>query len=247
MRRRVRDIFIVLFGTIIIAAGLKSCIVDAYKIPTDSMSGTLLAGDYILVNKFIYGARTPEQILFIPLPHVQLPKLRGVQRGDIIVFNFPGEPDELRAARSQFLVKRCVALPGDTVEIVNGNIIVNNYRTSNSFSQYTPSVPQFIVPFKGMIVDVDTASVFRWNIFIQREGHEVALREGKVNIDGREASSYVVEKNYYYVVGDNANNSYDSRHWGFVPEENILGKAAIIYWSKGEEGVRWDRIGMIVR
>ena len=247
MRRKVRDILLVLVGTIIIAAGLKSYVVDAYKIPTDSMSGTLLPGDYIFVNKIIYGVRIPEKILFVPLPNIQLPRLRDVQQGDIIIFNFPGEPDERYPASNQSLVKRCVALPGDTVEIINGNIIVNNYRTSNSFSQYTPQVSRFIVPFKGMNVDIDTASVYRWNVLIQREGHETAIHGDKIFIDGAVASSYSIEKNYYYVVGDNAGSSYDSRHWGFVPEDNILGKAAMVYWSKGEDGVRWERIGKVIK
>jgi signal peptidase I len=247
MRRMARDVLIVVVSATLLAAGLKSCVVDAYKIPTDSMSETLIAGDFVLVNKFIYGAYTPERILFIPLPQFQLPRLRSVQRGDIIIFNFPGELNELQLDGNQSLVKRCAALPGDTVEITGGNIIVNGYRTANSFSQYAPQTSRFIIPFKGMNIDIDTSSLRSWNIIIQREGHETAVHNGKCFIDGVETASYSVGKNYYYVVGDNANDSYDSRHWGFVPEENILGSVAMIYWSKDKERVRWERIGTIVR
>lgn len=246
-QRKVRDIVVVLIAVAIAAAGIKSCVVDAYKIPTGSMSGTLLPGDYILVNKFVYGAHTPEKFLFIPLPHFRLPKLRNVQRNDIILFSFPGEPDEVVPVERKFLVKRCVALPGDTLEIVNGNIIVNGFRSVNSFSQYLPDIAELIVPFRGMNIAVNPGSIKQWKIFIEREHHSIAGDGVHSMLDGKIISTYTVERNYYFVVGDNAVDSYDSRHWGFVPQDNIIGKAAIVYWSKGDRGVRWARIGTIVR
>lgn len=247
MRRKIRDVLIVLISTVLVAASLKSCVVDAFKIPTDSMRETLLAGDYLLVDKFIYGARTPEKIMYVPLPQIHFPRLTTVRSGDVIVFDFPGEPDEVFPLRHQQLVKRCMGLPGDTVEIANSNLIVNGFRAENSYSQFD-AVPFFaIVPYKGMVVRIDTTEVKKWDVFIQREGNSLAVDGDSVLIDGRAASEYTVRNNYYFVVGDNAPNSYDSRHWGFVPEGNILGKAMMIYWSKDEDGIRWKRIGMPVK
>jgi len=211
------------------------------------MSGALLPGDFVLVNKFIYGARAPEKILFIPLPHARLPKLRPVQRNDVIVFKFPGEPDEIFPSHKDFLVKRTVGLPGDTLEIAKGNIVVNGYRSANSFSEYHPLALKVVVPFKGLTILLDSASLKRWKVFIQREQHTVTEQNGKIFIDGNETALYSVERNYYYVVGDNAPESYDSRHWGFVPEENIVGKAVMVYWSRDNERIRWNRIGTIIK
>lgn len=247
MRRKVRDALIILFSTVVIATSLKSCVVDAFTIPTNSMSQTLLAGDYLLVNKFIYGARTPEKIAYIPLPQIRFPRLSSIRNGDIIVFDFPGEPNEVLPLHHQFLVKRCIGLPGDTVEIANANLIVNGYRAPYSFSQFD-TVPFFaVVPYRGMKIHIDSATIKRWGVFIQREGSSVAAGDGKISIDEAETSLYTVRNNYYFVVGDNAKNSYDSRHWGFVPEENIIGKAMMIYWSKDENGIRWERIGTVVK
>lgn len=247
MRRKIRDVLIVLFSTVLVAASLKSCVVDAFRIPTNSMSETLLAGDYLLVNKFIYGARTPEKILYIPLPQIHLPQFMPVRRGDVIVFDFPGEPDEVYPLKRQYLVKRCAALPGDTVEIVNTNLIVNGFRAENSFSQYDTVPFSAVVPYRGMNIPLDVVSVKKWIVFIQREGNTIAVENGKVIVDGAETKSYFVQYNYYFVTGDNVKNSYDSRHWGFVPEQNIVGKAMMVYWSKDETGVRWGRIGTVVR
>ncbi|MBI2429332.1 MAG: signal peptidase I [Ignavibacteriales bacterium] len=247
MRGKVRDVLIILFSTLVIAASLKSCVVDAFKIPTNSMSGTLLAGDYLLVNKFIYGARTPEKILYVPLPHIRFPQLTPVRHGDVLVFDFPGEPDELYPVHHHYLVKRCLGLPGDTVEIVNANLIVNGFRVPNSYSQFDTIPFLTVVPYKGMRIGIDSTTIKKWSVFIQREANTVTIEKEHIFIDDVETAEYTVQNNYYFVIGDNAKNSYDSRHWGFVPEENIIGKAMIIYWSKDENGIRWERIGTLVK
>ncbi|MHB1050529.1 MAG: signal peptidase I [Bacteroidota bacterium] len=247
MWRTVRDVLLVLFFTILFAAGLKSCVVDAYKIPTESMSETLRAGDFLLVNKFIYGARTPSSILFISLPQFSLPAIAPVSRGDVIVFEFPGEPEEVLPVRHQYIVKRCIALSGDTVEISNANLIVNGFRTARSFSQYDSVSFSAVVPYRGMQIPLDLSSFKRWNVFIQREGHRVDIAYDSILIDGIASPVYTVEQDYCFVVGDNARISYDSRHWGFVPVDNVVGRATIIYWSKDENGIRWNRIGNIIR
>jgi signal peptidase I len=247
MWRSARDVLLILFFTVLFAAGLKSCVVDAYRIPTESMSETLRAGDFLLVNKLIFGARSPSNVLYIPLPQFSLPALAPVSRGDVIVFEFPGEPEEVLPLRHQYIVKRCIALPGDTVEIANANLIVNGFRTARSFSQYDSISYSEIVPYRGMQVSLDRSSFNQWNVFIRREGHRVEIAHDTILIDGIASPVYTVARDYCFVVGDNAGNSYDSRHWGFVPLENVIGRAMMIYWSKDDNGIRWDRIGNIVR
>lgn len=245
--KSIRDSVIVVCLTVIFAFSLKSCVVDAVKIPTDSMSAVLQAGDYVLVNKFIYGARMPEQFLFLPLPQFRLPQVSSVQRGDVVLFNFPGEPDEAYPIGHQLLMKRCVGLPGDTVEIEHSNLIVNGYRAVNSFSQFDTIPFRVVVPYKGMTVALNEQALPQWSVFIQREGNNVTVNDDTMFVNGLPTQSYTVKKNYYFVVGDNAKNSYDSRHWGCVPEENIIGKAMMIYWARNADGIQWERIGTVVK
>ncbi len=210
------------------------------------MSETLVVGDYLLVNKFIYGARTPQKFLYISIPHVQFPKASDVHRGDVIVFEFPGEPNEVIQVRNLFLVKRCIGLPGDTIEIINGTVRVNGL-TARGLNNASKDFPATIVPAKGMTIDLDSASFSRWKVFVQREGSSIDLRNKTIVIDGQESSSYIVKKNYFFALGDNINNSSDSRAWGFIPEEYIVGKAMMIYWSKNDDGIQWNRIGTLIR
>jgi signal peptidase I len=246
MWRTIRDGAIIVFSTLFFAACLKSCIIDAYKIPTASMNETLVPGDYLLVNKFIYGARTPQKFLYISLPHFQFPKLSDIHRGDVIVFEFPGELNEVFPVRNLFLVKRCIGLPGDTIDIVNGTVRVNRL-SAGQLRKASTDFPVTIVPTKGMKIELNTATVAKWKVFIQREGSSVEQRNNALMIDGQESSSYTVKKNYYFALGDNINNSADSRVWGFIPEENVVGKAVIIYWSKTNDGIQWNRMGTLIR
>ncbi len=243
--RKIRSGITVVLLTIFFAAGLKSCVIDAYKIPTDSMSPALLAGDFLLVNKFLYGARTPKKFLFVPLPHVQLPALSAIRRGDVVVFEFPGEPNESIPVRHQFLVKRCVGLPGDTIDIVNGNIRVNGRRL-NFFGRAAAEFPAVVVPFAGMPIRLTETNIDRWKVFLRREGTVVERRAGKIFVNGVDTSMATVRRNYYFVLGDNINNSSDSREWGSVPEDFIVGKAMLVYWSRSESGIRWGRIGTLL-
>ncbi len=209
------------------------------------MSETLVAGDYLLVNKFMYGARTPQKFLYIALPHFQFPKLSDIHRGDVIVFEFPGEPNEVLPVRNLFLVKRCIGVPGDTIDIVNGTVRVNGLN-ARVLQKAFKDFPMTIVPHNGMTINLDSTTFAKWKVFIQREGSSVELRGNIMLIDGQKSSSYIVKKNYFFALGDNINNSSDSRVWGFIPEENIAGKAMMIYWSKYNDGIQWGRIGTLI-
>ena len=210
------------------------------------MTSTLQIGDYLLVNKFIYGARTPQKFLYLTLPQLQFPSLKKVQRGDVIVFGFPGEPNEVFPIRNLFLVKRCVGLPGDTIDIVSSQVRVNGLRM-DFYDHVEKNFSPVIVPNKGMTIAINSQNFLTWKVFIQREGNTVELRDRKIFINQTETTAYTIKKNYYFALGDNINNSSDSREWGCIPEENIVGKAMMIYWSKNNTGIQWDRIGSIIQ
>lgn len=161
-----------------LAMVIRTFIVQAFKIPTGSMRSTLLEGDLILVNKFIYGAK-------IPFTSLNLPLIRKPQKGDVVVFIYPNDP-------KKDFIKRLVAAEGETVEIRNGTIYINDQPLLES--------------------------VFN-RIYYYNRGDFAA--EGK---------KITVPKGHFFVLGDNSASSQDSRYWGFVPHENLLGKAIVIYW-----------------
>jgi signal peptidase I len=270
--------------TLLAALVLKLFVVEAYRIPSTSMENTLQVGDFLLVNKLAYGLHTPRRIPFtaISLSSFTLPLFRNIHRGDVIVFEFPGSREEVNPSESVNYIKRCIGLPGDTVEIRSGNVFINGIETSsplygrstthpanNSFRQYTEMFPEgsafndvnygpVIVPKRGDVLTINPASISRWRIFIEREGHTVQLNADAILIDGAATSSYRVERNYYFVLGDNRDNSMDSRYWGFVPSDHVIGEALFIYWSWDPEipvysvtekysTIRWDRIGTLIR
>lgn len=282
---RIREIGLLLGITILSAMVLKVFVIEACCIPSGSMENTLLVGDFLFVNKLIYGASTPRTIPFtsIAIPSFQLPGLADPKRGDVIVFQFPGERDELRPEKAVNFVKRCVAVPGDTVLIADRAVYVDgeehrppsdarmealcvrprgvpDYRMFPSGSGFNEdNYGPVIVPRKGDVIRLSPNTIDRWQVFIEREGHTVALgSNGAVLVDGTPQDSYRIEKDYYFVMGDNRDNSIDSRFWGYVPRDLIIGKAIMVYWSwdqrrsSGEflgrlTSVRWTRIGTFVR
>jgi signal peptidase I len=270
--------------TLLAALVLKLFVVDAYRIPSTSMENTLYVGDFLLVNKLAYGLHTPRRIPLTatPFSSFTLPLFRSVQRGDVIVFEFPGNRNEVKPSESVNYIKRCIGLPGDTIEIRSGKVFVNKIQTSfplhgrrtihtggNTFRKNTEMFPEsstfsdvdygpVVVPKRGDILKIDPASLSLWRIFIEREGHTVQFSADTLLIDGIQESSYRVQQDYYFVLGDNRDNSMDSRYWGFVPADHLVGEALFIYWSWDPEipvysisekisTIRWDRIGTLIR
>ncbi len=186
------DNFKQVLAAVVMALIIKTSIVEAYKIPSQSMEDTLLVGDFLLANKFVYGAR-------LPGVNWRLPSISDPEPGDVVIFIWP------RDGATKY-IKRCVAVPGDTVEIKNKVVFVNG--------------EEFPFPEYGKFID--TAANGRQVIQPRRPG----------GLDSRDNfGPYVVPPDCYFMMGDSRDNSYDSRYWGVVPEELILGEAMLIHWS----------------
>jgi len=257
-----------LFFAAIAALLIKTFLIETSRVPTGSMETTIKVGDFLFVNKFIYGSSSPRTIPFtnIVLPYFQLPAIREPERGDIVVFEYPGDRDMLYnydrndPAKNILVVnyvKRCIGVPGDTISIkekvvfVNGkegkrpaNIqYMNNYVTPagmpnpNIFPKDAPfnedNYGPVLVPKKGQVIKLTAENVEVWRTLIDREfGKNVVTVEGdKVLIDGKASDSYTIQKDYYFMVGDNRDDSADSRFWGFVSRDQVVGQAFMIYWS----------------
>ncbi len=373
-------IFAVLAATVI-----RSFAVEAYKIPTSSMEGSLLVGDFLFVSKMHYGPRVPMTPLAFPFAHQSMPKFLGgfkvysevfhlpyfrfpgftkIQRNDVVVFNWPADEGRPVDKKTNY-IKRCVAIPGDELQIKGGELFINGesafkpakmqfsytvtYKDKNSnfmkmidqinslkangnknqfyldlknkvkalmdlginisdirgdashtgmdnyflpkddavisklkslsfvedviLNEYSESqVAQGIfptdpvnypwnvdfygplrIPQKGETVELTTKNIRTFEVIIKTyEGHELDVHGGKIFIDGNEATSYTFEMNYYFMMGDNRHNSLDSRYWGFVPEDHIVGKGWFIWLSldsnKGWlKKIRWSRIMKPIR
>jgi len=264
---------------------LNSFVLASFEVPTGSMENEIMAGDFLFVNKFIYGGTTPRTIPFtnVRLPWFRVPALRDVRRGDVIVFEFPGQREEIQSPEFMFYLKRCVALSGDTVQVVNRILYVNGtpapiprnmkfnnfnprpqgYADPKIFPRDAPFNEDFwgpvVVPKKGDVVELNASTFPRWATFIGREGHRVRLDDrARVSVDGVPVTSYVVERDYMFGMGDNRDNSLDSRFWGFIPRENLVGTPMIVYWSWDPDlsltsivdkisSIRLGRIGTIIR
>jgi signal peptidase I len=232
------------------------------------MENTLLAGDYLLVNKFIYGAKAARHVPFssISLPFDVFPAIAHPKIGDVLVFELPSGQRDRITRESRTYVKRCVAGPGDTVTIKGSEVRVNGVAVplpaeshagglgSGSEGSFGPVV----VPKRGQSIRLTRENVGQWENVIAGEGHSVAVGpDGAIILDGTIADTYLIAKDYYFVLGDHREISLDSRLLGYIPADCIIGKAIVIYWSwdesKGSDfmerlsAIRWGRIGMMVR
>jgi signal peptidase I len=225
---------------LVIALLLKQFIFQAFRIPTGSMLETLQIGDYLFVNKFLYGAKTPERIrigkvtLLDGLPVLQLPAIRPPRQGDIIVFEYPRD-------RNLDYIKRCVAVAGDTVAVNDGVLTVNGEIYESNFGERNGDhscVPSWTAPEScpAPRAKHDQASYVR-----NQRNHEWPWTE--------EAKPYVVPDGHIFMMGDNRYNSMDSRYWGALDVNLIKGKAMFLYWSwNGDRHLpRLNRIGDIIR
>ena len=229
IREYIKSIIIALIA----AMFLKIFVIASCAIPTGSMKDTLLIGDALLANQFVYGIRTPNQIplINVNIPHVKLPALQQPQRGDIIIFKYPKD-DKLN------YVKRCIALPGQTVEIRNGDV-------------YVDGKPEGKKQFLKREYDLTEACYCLFYQINLENGKRYIIRhyEGLGNVQDNFGPLKVPE-GHYFMMGDNRDNSEDSRFWGCLPFDNIVAKPLIIYFSWNKDvplyrifsKVRWKRI-----
>lgn len=222
---------------LVIALILRVSVVQAYHVPTGSMKETILAGDYLLVNKFVYGVRTPDEVPFVNLkiPHFRLPAFKDPQPGEIVVFKFPPDP-------SQNYVKRCIAVAGQTVEVRQG-------------LAYIDGKPEGKCELIGKVWDDEESSHLMSYRITRPDGNSYVIRHYSNHYPESEyMEPIIVPEGHLFMMGDNRDNSYDSRSWGFVPRENIVGEALFVYWSSIQglplydvvHKIRWGRIGTLL-
>lgn len=374
---------------VIAATIIRTFVIEAYKIPTTSMEGSLLAGDFLFVSKLNYGARTPMTPVAFPFAHHtmpfnlgkayskivelgyhRLPGFENIQRGDIVVFNYPGDAyqnEERPIDKRENYVKRCVAVPGDTLIVKNKQLYINSiaqphYKnmqfdyvvhlngttlTAETFKNlginwyndfpevvfidangngqmgYSDEMGNPVAPISELyaqfqyylVNNKDSLSIlltndqldalkkvegvtkiepkatsviqgnwtysyiakyYKWNldnygpVVIPKKGMTVDLSipenliryaqtialydnsnakviDDKLVVDGQPVSSYTFNQNYYWMMGDNRHNSLDSRYWGFVPEDHVVGKPLFVWLSKdnfnpGLSSIHWNRM-----
>jgi signal peptidase I len=201
---------------------LRTLLIEAFRIPSSSMERTLLVGDFLFVNKALYGAE-------IPLIHTSLPAFRQPRRGDIVVFDSQTEPGVK-------VVKRLVGMPGDTLKMVHGVLYRDGVAQREPYVEHTDSLEDA------------TDSSMSWQL------HNVLPTVNKRTYQPTRDNwgPLVVPPDSFFVMGDNRDNSYDSRYWGFVPRPVIRGRPLVIYYSYDHDSwralpfltaIRWTRIG----
>ncbi len=205
------------FPIILIVFVMRSFLVEPFRIPSGSMMPTLLVGDLILVNKFTYGVR-------LPVAGTKILDVGEPERGDVVVFRYPQDP-------SLDYIKRVVGLPGDRVGYFNKTIYINGKPVAQE------EIGRYVGIGSGL---ASTGASHRLEKLGDTE-HEILI---ETNQRAREGE-FVVPEGEYFVMGDNRDKSNDSRFWGTVPEDHLVGKAFMIWmnWDSSAGGITWSRVG----
>ena|SRR3990167_3203086 len=209
------------FPVLLIVFLLRSFLYEPFRIPSGSLEPTLLMGDFILVNKFDYGIR-------LPVIHKKIFNMGSPKHGDIIVFRWPPNP-------SVDFIKRVIGLPGDRISYINKVLYINGQKMPQDFLQNAFSMDE---------TGAETPVLEKQENLLDIK-HDIFIDSTKSSLDFHDIE---VPKGMYFVLGDNRDNSADSRYWGFVPDKNIVGKAVLIWmsWDNADMHPRWNRIGKII-
>jgi len=236
---------------VLFALVLRGFVFEAFKIPTGSMIPTLLVGDHIFVNKFIYGIR-------IPFTETYLVEFARPQRGEVIVFTFPRQQARAHVAdqpvhhrscidrrslhEEKDFIKRVVAVGGDTLEIKNHLLYINGKPLARKRLSEEPT-NRYMSPME--VRERETTDGFTYTIQFQadRSTDESEIDPGEGHAD---FGPVKIQEEHVFVMGDHRDQSSDSRCWGQVPVENIKGRAIFIWFSIGEKGIRWSRLGHFI-
>jgi signal peptidase I len=205
-----------IMGTVVIAVFVVTFVVQAFQIPSESMENTLLTGDYLLVDKLHFGN---DGFWGHFLPY------RKVKRGDIVVFHYPIHPGE-------HFVKRVIGVPGERVRMIGGRVYVNGTLTVEAYAHHSrPDDGGIEARFRDDFPQPTTG--------VSGVNASWKVEMAKLVDDGQ----LIVPEGNYFVMGDNRDDSLDSRYWGFVPEQNIVGRPLVIYWSMRSQGNEYPADG----
>ncbi len=295
-----------LFVALAIALVIRALVIYPFRIPTGSMEDSLLVGDFLLANKFVYGIRTPDWIgipytkVGFSIPFFRTPGFRKPARGDVVIFKYPRD-------ESLNYIKRCIAVSGDSLLIRDKVVYINGEPFPNpphskfidhriypeNYEEYTIFPPHagnrdyygpVRIPAPGDTLQFHESNRQVWFERLQiilYEGHKIMLthrgehirlsadNQGRwltaiqtypiesFSVDGQSLENfiYTVKHRHYFMMGDNRDNSLDSRYWGFLPERNVVGEGLIVYWSWDSrmplyrifKKIRWNRILGLIR
>jgi len=204
------------FPILLLVLVIRSFIAEPFRIPSESMLPTLHVGDFILVNKFSYGVR-------LPVINTKILDTGSPERGDVMVFRYPKQPEI-------DYIKRVIGLPGDKVGYFNKTLYINGQEVKTEVVDKPVEMLGIIAP-----------RVQLKHEFLDAEPHEIFLDPQRQSMEGE----VTVPEGHYFVMGDNRDNSNDSRVWGTVPEENLVGKAFFVWmsWDWDQGGLVWSRVG----
>lgn len=234
---KLREYIEALLTAVLVALFIRSFGIEAFKIPSGSMLPTLSIGDHIFVNKFIYGLR-------IPFTKYRFMKFTEPKRGDVIVFIYPVD-------ESKDFIKRVIGLSGDRVYVKDEDVFVNGIKLPKEkleVSEYPDDKRRLLVLNAGRHSIPSEVGWSDFNFFEEEIGDMEHLVQYEHYLE-RQGYEAVVPPGHYFVMGDNRDNSADSRSWGFVPEGNVKGRAMFVWLSIDKEngGVRWREFGRWIR
>jgi signal peptidase I len=209
------------FPILLVVWVIRSFIVQPYRVPSGSLEPTILPGDFIAVNQFAYGLR-------FPIGNFTLIPIGTPKRGDIVLFRYPVNP-------SIIFVKRVIGLPGDHIEYINKVLYINGKRMLQTYSGrgYDLDKTQYKLP---VIIKEENLMGIKHKIFLWFSAGDTGSYD------------FYVPEGMYFMMGDNRDNSDDSRDWGFVSKRQLIGKAFLVWmsWDSHNHRIRWHRIGTII-